>query len=216
MLASGGMISDPALLRKIDSWEDRNIKEPIRDAAGNIVQGNRQYQDENTRSLPNNTSAGQVVASAPLSVETTIQPPPSYQVMPAQPPPPFTFRVDFFLTGKQAQFLVNELSKTINLLGQESMVPPEVRSAELLDRNVLVSWFELERPETQAVYYRVLGLPIQKNTLLSRTKSEFFQMNKPTRAELKNKLQPIFDLLVKEISVQGNIDQFGVSQDALP
>jgi hypothetical protein len=41
-------------------------------------------------------------------------------------------------------------------------------------------------------------------------------MNKPTRAELKNKLQPIFDLLVKEISVQGNIDQFGVSQDALP
>ena len=99
------------------------------------------------------------------------------------------------LSEKQTQFLISELARTIDILSQEPMTPPPNAFPAMLDKNNLISWFDLERPEPQGIYYRVLGLPIQNQSLLNRTKSEFFQMSQEEREKLKIALQPILDKL---------------------
>ena len=103
------------------------------------------------------------------------------------------------LSEKQTQFLINELARTIDILSQEPMVPPPNAFPAMLDKNKLVSWFDLERPEPQGIYYRVLGLPIQNQSLLSRTKSEFFQMSQEEREKLKIALQPVLKNLQQQL-----------------
>ncbi|MFA4871454.1 MAG: hypothetical protein WC610_00070 [Patescibacteria group bacterium] len=103
---------------------------------------------------------------------------------------------------KKKQFLISELARTIDILSQEPMTPPANTFPAMLDKNNLVSWFDLERPEPQGIYYRVLGLPIPNNALLNRTKSEFFQMSQEEREKLKIALQPILDKLRGKIAAK--------------
>lgn len=105
------------------------------------------------------------------------------------------------------EFFISELKRTIGVLAQEPMTLPAKNLPAMLDQNHLVSWFDLSRPESQGVYYRVLGLPIQDKLLsdyltllLRRTKSEFFQMSQKEQRTLKIDLQLILEKTQEELS----------------
>ena len=137
-------------------------------------------------------------------------------LIPALSPPPHPPRGNINISREKAQFLVREIERMIEVLFSELMSDPGDHSAELLEPGVLISWFDLERPESQAIYYRLLGIPTLRNTKLTRTKSEFYAISERERIKLRNHLIKVLRSLRQEVSWQSKFGIIGIHVSSLP
>ncbi len=159
----------------------------------------------------NVVSVSDTEPTTPTPQETPV-PAPDPTPVPTPVPTPAP---DFYVSKAKLQFLVRELERTVSILGQDPMVPTENTYPGLLKKDMLISWFDLERPEPQGIYYKVfIGLPIQNLTVLNRTKSEFFRMTRTERESLNQSLQQILPQLRQETS-RAN-DPVGIYRNVMP
>lgn len=150
-----------------------------------------------------------------------VQPKPSKPAPPAHPP-----RGNINISKKKTQFLISEIERTVKILSSEFMTDERYRSSDMFDprgqssnllaQGTLISWFDLERPESQAIYYRLIGIPMAKDTRLTRTKSEFYNISEKTRNDLRNYLVRVLKDLRQEVSWQKQSNTIGVHESSLP
>ena len=77
---------------------------------------------------------------------------PSSQPVSTKPTSPYP--LDISISRDKLRFLANELERMIEVISSPEMTYQKNLSTELLQPNILISWFDLERPEPQYIYYR--------------------------------------------------------------
>jgi len=187
----------------------------------------RQYATNNAPS-PNNDSLSiapppsPVVRQPSLSSEVFVNTEPPKRVAQSYQNNPVRNQVaisrDFVTTKEKARFLLNEMEKMSRILSSYKMEEALKKgNDELLERGKLVSWFDLERPDSQSVYYELLDIPVSRNgTQLNRTKSQLLAMSEEERRLLKVYIDVVLKNLRQEVSAQSNNAEIGLSYSAVP